>query len=62
MERPGIRADRMVQTLGDIMKASVKTILLAVLLITGVAGCATYPLTAQQKEAIDYQNHKPYTT
>jgi uncharacterized lipoprotein len=48
----------MVQTLGDIMKASVKTLLLAALLITGVAGCA--PLTAQQKEAIDYQNHKPY--
>ena len=41
------------------MKASVKTLLLAVLLITGVAGCA--PLTAQQKEAIDYQNHKRYS-
>jgi hypothetical protein len=40
------------------MKVSVKKLLLAVLLITGVVGCA--PLTAQQKEAIDYQNHKPY--
>ena len=59
MERPGIRAGRMAQTLGDIMKASVKKLLLAVLLITGVAGCA--PLTAQQKEAIDYQNHKRYS-
>jgi hypothetical protein len=44
------------------MEIYVKKLLLAVLLIAGVAGCATYPLTAQQKEAIDYQNHKPYTT
>jgi len=33
--------------------------LLAILLIMGVAGCA--PLTAQQKEAIDYQNHRPWS-
>jgi len=32
----------------------------AVLLITGLAACA--PLTAEQKEAIDYQNHKPWST
>ena len=44
------------------MEVYVKKLLLGVLLIIGVAGCATYPLTAQQKEAIDYQNHKPYTT
>jgi hypothetical protein len=40
------------------MEIHVKKFLLAVLLIIGVAGCA--PLTQQQKEAIDYQNHKQY--
>jgi hypothetical protein len=41
------------------MEIHVKEFLLAVLLITGMAGCA--PLTAQQKEAIDYQNHRPWS-
>jgi hypothetical protein len=41
------------------MEIHVKRFLLAVLLITGVAGCA--PLTAQQKDAIDYQNHRPWS-
>ena len=41
------------------MEIYVKKFLLAVLLIIGVAGCA--PLTAQQKEAIDYQNHRPWS-
>jgi hypothetical protein len=41
------------------MEIHVRTFLLAVLLITGLAGCA--PLTAEQKEAIDYQNHKPWS-
>ena len=41
------------------MEIHVKKFLLAILLIIGVAGCA--PLTAQQKEAIDYQNHRPWS-
>lgn len=41
------------------MEIYVKTFLLAVLLIIGVVGCA--PLTAQQTEAIDYQNHRPWS-
>ncbi len=40
------------------MEIHVKKFLLALLLITGVAGCA--PLTEQQKEAIDYQNHRTW--
>jgi len=36
----------------------VKKIFAAFLLIAGLAACA--PLTEQQKEAIDYQNHKPW--
>ena len=40
------------------MEIHVKKLLLIVLLITGVAGCA--PLTEQQKEAIDYQNHRTW--
>jgi uncharacterized lipoprotein len=41
------------------MDVQVKKLLLAVLLIASLAGCA--PLTAQQKEAIDYQNHRPWS-
>ena len=41
------------------MEIHVKKLLLAVLLIMGVAGCA--PLTAEQKEAIDYQSHRPWS-
>jgi hypothetical protein len=41
------------------MENHVKEFLLAILLIAGVAGCA--PLTAQQKDAIDYQNHRPWS-
>ena len=41
------------------MEILVKKFLLAVLLITAAAGCA--PLTEQQKEAIDYQNHRPWS-
>jgi len=41
------------------MEIHVKKFLLAVLLIAGVAGCA--PLTVQQKEAIDYQSHRPWS-
>lgn len=37
----------------------VKKLLLAVLLIAGLAGCA--PLTPEQKEAIDIQNHRPWS-
>ena len=40
------------------MEIHVNKLLLAVLLITGVAGCA--PLTERQKEAIDYQNHRTW--
>jgi len=46
------------------MKVSLRDLLLVLLLVAGVAGvsgCAsTYPLSEQQKEAIDYQNHKKY--
>jgi hypothetical protein len=43
------------------MKVSLKGLLLALLLAAGVSGCAsTYTLSEQQKEAIDYQNHKKY--
>ena len=41
------------------METHMEKFLLAILLIMGVAGCA--PLTAQQKEAIDYQNHRPWS-
>ena len=41
------------------METHVKKFLLAVLLIIGVAGCA--PLTEQQKQAIDYQNHRQWS-
>jgi len=47
--------------LGNIMKVSLKDLLLVLLLVAGVSGCAsTYTLSEQQKEAIDYQNHKKY--
>ena len=43
------------------MKVSLKDLLLVLLLVAGVSGCAsTYTLSEQQKEAIDYQNHKKY--